>query len=654
MAAFGGIDAGTAFVTILPNATKFGPALQGQVSGAVGSTQKRLQQFRVAAGVALGLAGVAVIKFGADSIKAYQESEQVLSQLQNTIAKTPGYAAGATAAFQKQASALQNLTGFEDEQILSADNSLIRFGLMQDQVSALTPLILDFARATGTDATEAATAIGRALLGNTRALKTIGIEFKATGDRGKDLATIMDLLKGKVGGAAEAFGKTSAGQIEIFRARLNDLQETIGKALVPVLNIVVKSLDVVLGVFNSLPGPAKEVATVVVAVGVAFVGLGLALKVVRSALIGYTGQAGAATVATEAMTVATTESAGASVAAGAAATRFGGILATLGPLGIAAGAALTSFAVGAALQAKAAKEAKDGNEGLAIAVGSLGNAMNPTVFLAGDMGNRIDLAGIKAKAATPKILGFRDAASTMIGEAVPKINDFEAAVRGSTDALKNQAAAAVGSKDRIAELGNMAQVKAGQVDKAFRQSINVSHEFDSSVQGLHSQIVALPNGKIVNIVLPNIAKMITDVNRLKGEVFAVAGTYGITFNIKTNGNVPSFQRTAKGGAFPRYGAGTTFLGPTGMFQAGEASYPTPFGTGGEIVSNRGVLPLNAEMIGHLGAAIAKAGGSSGASGQDIAAAMWPMIRELSRRPIVVQIDRREIARAVADHEVWTR
>src|SRR5207248_2395854 len=98
-------------------------------------------------------------------------------------------------------------------EILAADTQLARFKLTQAQIQQLIPLILDYSRATGQDAATAAGNIGRALLGNTRALKAVGIEFKATGNTAADLSSIMDLLRQHVGGAADAFAKTGAGQL---------------------------------------------------------------------------------------------------------------------------------------------------------------------------------------------------------------------------------------------------------------------------------------------------------------------------------------------------------------------------------------------------------------------------------------------------------
>lgn len=100
---------------------------------------------------------------------------------------------------------------------------------------------------------------------------------------------------------------------------------------------------------------------------------------------------------------------------------------------------------------------------------------------------------------------------------------------------------------------------------------------------------------------------------------------------------------AEGGTFrvPGFATGSTFMGPSGLFVAGEGSYPTPLGTGAEIVSNRGIEPLSANHLQTIAGYIAKEIGNGG--------------RQAKRRePIVVNVmlDRRVLARAVADQALW--
>lgn len=238
--AFGGIlgslgggvgSIGRASVDLVLNAQQYNAALAGaevETAAATKSMQAAQTGLSKAATTAWTVAGIAVAAFVASSVKAAIDAEQVLAKLNAAVD-------GTTAAYQAQATALQDVTGFQDELILSADTVLTRFKLTEDQIQQAIPTILDYARATGKDVPDAAKAVGKALIGNTRALKEVGITFTATGRRGEDFAAILDLLNAKVGGTAEAFGKTTAGQLAIANARFDDVKETIGAELLPVI-----------------------------------------------------------------------------------------------------------------------------------------------------------------------------------------------------------------------------------------------------------------------------------------------------------------------------------------------------------------------------------------------------------------------------------
>ena len=208
---------------------------EAQTKAATNTASTSASKFGQVATVAFAAAAVGAVKFGVAAIAAAREHEQAVTQLELAVE-------GSTAALQSQASALQMVTGFSDEAILGADTILSRYNLTTQQLQELNPLILDFARAQGVDATEAAGTFGKALLGNARAIKAIGGEFEATGDTTTDLATLMGILEEKVGGVAEAFGQTSQGQAEIFQQKFDELQETVGKYLLPVLDALVQTL----------------------------------------------------------------------------------------------------------------------------------------------------------------------------------------------------------------------------------------------------------------------------------------------------------------------------------------------------------------------------------------------------------------------------
>jgi phage-related protein len=66
-------------------------------------------------------------------------------------------------------------------------------------------------------------------------LKDVGINYKATGDKGKDFTNIQAILSQQVGGFAENEGKTAAGQAQILGNQFGELKEAIGAKLLPVL-----------------------------------------------------------------------------------------------------------------------------------------------------------------------------------------------------------------------------------------------------------------------------------------------------------------------------------------------------------------------------------------------------------------------------------
>ena len=93
-------------------------------------------------------------------------------------------------------------------------------------------------------------------------MKSVGIEFKATGDRAKDFSTIQQALNEKVGGFAERQGKTAAGQAQILSNQYRDLQETVGATLVPALQTLLTVVTPILETFNALPAPIKQVTII--------------------------------------------------------------------------------------------------------------------------------------------------------------------------------------------------------------------------------------------------------------------------------------------------------------------------------------------------------------------------------------------------------
>lgn len=233
-----------------------------RLGGSIVKHQKAIQR----AGLIMG---AAMVLFGKQSVQAFAEAEKQQAMLTQAYGRFPKMADVTRQSFDALNTSIMNMTGADDDALASAEALLARFDLTGRQIQELMPLVNDYAIATGQDLPSAASTMGKAMLGNAKALKAMGINFKASGDRAADYAAIMGILQDKVGGVGEAFGKTTAGQLAIANENFENMKEEVGAALVPAIQSLVAVLRPLNAFITGLPQPVKQVVMVVGALGVA-------------------------------------------------------------------------------------------------------------------------------------------------------------------------------------------------------------------------------------------------------------------------------------------------------------------------------------------------------------------------------------------------
>ena len=164
-----------------------------------------------------------VFDFGKTSVEAYEKAETNTAKYEDALKRIPGASDAVTASLVEQAKALAQTTIYSAGTTKAAQAILSQYGLNGDQLKELTPLVQDYAAKTGQDLPTAAGAVGKALLGQGRALKGVGINFKDTKSLAGNFAEITDGLKTKVGGLAEQMGGTSAGKMQIMQNKVTAL-----------------------------------------------------------------------------------------------------------------------------------------------------------------------------------------------------------------------------------------------------------------------------------------------------------------------------------------------------------------------------------------------------------------------------------------------
>lgn len=247
----------------------------GVLSG-VGGALKTLGG--IAGGVALG--GVAAF-FGAVASGAgdARESAMLMAATSKTI-DTMGNAAGVSAQHvADMASALSDAKGaslFGDDQIQQSSNLLLTFGEIKGATfDAATALTVDLAQALGGAPKDQAMMLGKALndpIKGMTALGKAGLTFsedqkaaikamQESGDMAGAQALIIAELNKQVGGQAGAAAAATGGWSE-FTGRLGEAKETLGAAVLPLLNGLAGVLnDRVMPVVESLAGAFADLTS---------------------------------------------------------------------------------------------------------------------------------------------------------------------------------------------------------------------------------------------------------------------------------------------------------------------------------------------------------------------------------------------------------
>ena len=224
-------------------------AAQAETTVGANTMGSGFSKFGGLAQTALLGAGAAAVAFGAISVKAAIEANEAHIKLQNTFANNASLSDSSVEAFEAQADALRNLTGVDDEAIISGQALLGQFKLTGQQVMELTPLVVDLSAKMGIDLEAASKAVGKATEGNTGALaRYIGtIEQGATPT--ETYANILEKLGRVQGFAAE---RAEAEPWRVLGAQFEEIAEKVGQALLPAIQGFTNALIGVLPVIEKV------------------------------------------------------------------------------------------------------------------------------------------------------------------------------------------------------------------------------------------------------------------------------------------------------------------------------------------------------------------------------------------------------------------
>jgi len=146
----------------------------------------------------------------------------------------------------RQASELQKITLFGDEETIRAQTMLARFGMTETQIKRLIPLIQDYATLTGQDLVSAADMVARSVGTSTNALSRYGIEIEGSVGSSERLESAISNLNTQIGGQAVAAAEAGAGAVEQFNMAWGDFAELVGEEVLPSIIAITGELKIFL------------------------------------------------------------------------------------------------------------------------------------------------------------------------------------------------------------------------------------------------------------------------------------------------------------------------------------------------------------------------------------------------------------------------
>jgi hypothetical protein len=243
--------------------------------------QFAIKKAAIPAAAALGGLAVAL----GDATRAAMEDQQEQAALALTLQNVTGAGAAQTAQVEKQISAMSRASGVADTEYRKALEALVRGTKDVDMAMRDMNLVMDISTATGTDSATVADALAKAYQGNFKALRSLTPEMATMIKEGASLNEIMDVLGGTFGGATATAADTAAGKMKILSNSIGETKESIGAALLPVVEAVLPVLNKFAAWAQDNPQAFLAIAAAIGLVAAAIVATNIAMALNPFALI---------------------------------------------------------------------------------------------------------------------------------------------------------------------------------------------------------------------------------------------------------------------------------------------------------------------------------------------------------------------------------
>jgi len=257
---------------------------------------------KISAVAAVAATGIAA--FGKSSVDAYVEAETAQRQLETSVIAVSGGTMKQVQAINAVSSALQQKSGIDADALNMGAAQLSTFGLQSESVVALTKSMADLTvnqagvSAGSADYISSANIIAKALNEEFGALQKMGIRFTehqkeliATGTEAQKVAVIQEALNQNLRETTDTVAGTAEALRGSFVQSLGEVQESIGKALLPAINSLMEGLKPSIDAFAKWAADNPELIATILKVTIAIAAaiavlypLSVAIGIVSTAL----------------------------------------------------------------------------------------------------------------------------------------------------------------------------------------------------------------------------------------------------------------------------------------------------------------------------------------------------------------------------------
>jgi len=209
-----------------------------QLDGAAAKTKFAFKKALIPATAAVGALGAALFDAGKGAIEDAAAQELLTKALKNNTSATDAQ----IAANEDWISTQGKLLGVTDDDLRPALAKLARQTGSLEKAQQGASLAMDIAAATGKPLSAVTDALARGYAGNTKALAKLDPKLKDLITDGLDAEGAMSVLADTFGGSATTKAGTAEGQFQRLSVSLAETKETIGAALLPIVEKVLPYL----------------------------------------------------------------------------------------------------------------------------------------------------------------------------------------------------------------------------------------------------------------------------------------------------------------------------------------------------------------------------------------------------------------------------